>query len=92
MVKGVTYNDVAIMGEANKGIAGSVATPVKADEPQIHRTTLRNIHRYPLIQDKKRLQVVVFLLNTDTKEVVNAAKCSIASAGTTGIERLAIRN
>ena len=31
--------------------------------------------------------MVVFLLNTDTKEVVNAAKCSIASAGTTGIER-----
>jgi hypothetical protein len=88
VVKGVTYNDVAIMGEGiNKGIAGSVATPAKADEPQIHRTTLHNIHRYPLIQDKKRLQVVVFLLNTDTKEVVNAAKCSIANAGTTGIER-----
>lgn len=88
-VQGIAYNHVAIMGEGiERGIPGSVSMPTAEDETQTHRTTLRNIDGYTVIQDKSKLHVIVLLIDTRTKAIVNAAKCGITDTQATGIDEV----
>ena len=50
----------------------------------------RNISKYKVIQKKSNLSVCVLLINITTGHIENAAKCSIADAGTTNISNAAV--
>ena len=90
---GVTYNHVAVntMG-IRTGIAGSITAPIVAYTPQTYSTTLTTLasHTQRLIQDKNRLNAIAILINTETGEVVNAAKAAILPYGTDAVPSVAV--
>ncbi len=89
-VSGVVYNHVAVntMGIRN-GIEGSIKAPITAYEPQTFTYDLTTLasHTQRIIQDKSRLNAIAILLNTETGEVVNAAKAAVRPYGATDIIR-----
>lgn len=81
MITDMEYDHVAIAAwGANKGISGSVSTPIKADVPQ-EFTYERSISDNPLVQDKEKLYVVALLLDKNTGKIINAAKCKVGEEG-----------
>ncbi|MBQ8097635.1 MAG: hypothetical protein IJ243_11255 [Prevotella sp.] len=88
-VENVVYNHVAVntMG-IRSGIAGSISAPIVAWQPQTYSSTLTTLasHAQRIIQDKNRLSAVVMLINTETGQVVNAAKAPVAPYGQSGIK------
>ena len=86
---GVVYNHVAVntLG-ALGGIAGSISAPIAAYVPQTYTDVLTTLasHTLRIIQDKSRLSAVAMLINTETGQVVNAAKAPVADYGQSGIK------
>ena len=82
-------NSVAIAAEGVKNpVTGKITAPIKADEPQSHTFILQNISNKSMIQDKSKLSVCIFLINTETGYIENATKCAISDFNTTGISSL----
>ena len=66
-------------------LRGYIKTPIIANETQSHEYVFRNISRNTIIQDKAKLSVCVLLINLQTGQIENAAKCSIDDATATSI-------
>ena len=79
------FNHVAVaVAGIDDGIEGSVAAPITTDVSQRFSHTM-DLSANSLIQDRDQLQVVALLLDTETKEVVNAAKANIIPFDADGI-------
>ena len=80
---GLYFNHVAIAGKGvEKGIDGSVQLPIRANELQRHTITMTLPSSSTLIQDKKNLHVVALLFDTETGQILTAAKSSIFDMAT----------
>lgn len=83
VAKGLKFNHVAIYADnVTKGIMGSVAAPIVADEVKTHTRTIelskaKNTRSQSLVQNKKNLKVAVLLFDTTTGNIINAAKVAI---------------
>ena len=89
-VPGVTYNHVAVNTLGVKsGIDGSVKAPIVSFQPQTYTNVVTTLasHTQRLIQDKNRLTAIAMLINTESGEVVNAAKSAIRPYGAADIVR-----
>ena len=83
-VPGVTYNHVPVNTLGVKsGIEGSIKVPIVSFEPQTYTNVVTTLasHTQRLIQDKNRLTAIAMLINTESGEVVNAAKSTIRPYG-----------
>ena len=84
--KGVVYNDVAITAiGVEKGANASLPTTVVADEPNVNEVKF-NLNDYPIIQDRSKLNLCVYVIDRNTGRVVNADKKALSSS--TGIENV----
>ena len=91
-IRNLENNFVAIAAEGVKApLTGYINTPIKADEPQSHTYTFKNISNKKIIQDKSKLKVCVLLINKTTGRIENAAKCTISEPNTTAISSLSQR-
>ena len=80
-VRNLVNNFVAIAAEGvGKPLMGYIKAPIKADQTQSHSYVFKNVSSKPIIRDKAKLKVCVLLINTQTRRIENAAKCSIADA------------
>lgn len=80
-VRNLVNNFVAIAAEGvGKPLMGHIKAPIKADQTQSHSYVFKNVSSKPIIRDKAKLKVCVLLINTQTRRIENAAKCSIADA------------
>lgn len=88
-VAGVAYDHVPVntLGIAS-GIASSIAAPITADETQTYSNVITTLN-VKVIQDKNRLSAAALLINTETGQVVNAAKAAIMPFDTEGIQTAA---
>ncbi len=82
LVTGLTYNFVACARSSKQGIAGSLPTEMTADVDYTHNyrfklALAKNSSAHEIYQDKNKLEVVAFIYNPDTKEVVNACKTMV---------------
>ena len=87
-VTDMEYNHVAIGAtEVSSGISGSIQAPLVSGQAQTYRGSF-SIAGNSLVQDKTKLHAIVLLLNTQTGEIVNAAKTAIAagSGDATGLD------
>ena len=87
-VTDMEYNHVAIGAtEVSSGISGSIQAPLVSGQAQTYRGSF-SIAGNSLVQDKTKLHAIVLLLNTQTGEIVNAAKAAIAagSGDATGLD------
>jgi thiol-disulfide isomerase/thioredoxin len=85
LVSDMVYDHVPVNTLGIKdGIAGSISAPIVSGESQTFSSLVTTIN-VRVIQDKERLSAVAILLNTQTGEIVNAAKASILPYGTDGI-------
>ena len=85
-LRGYVNNSVAIAAEGvTYPLRGYIQTPIIANETQSHEYVFRNISRKTIIQDKAKLSVCVLLINLQTGQIENAAKCSIDDATATSI-------
>ena len=85
-LRGYVNNSVAIAAEwVTYPLRGYIQTPVIANKTQSHEYVFRNISRKTIIQDKAKLSVCVLLINLQTGQIENAAKCSIDDATATSI-------
>ena len=92
-IKGLVNNCVAIAAEGvHYPLRGYLTLPIEADKTQSHQYAFRNISKYKVIQKKSNLSVCVLLINIATGHIENAAKCSIADAGTTNISNVAVND
>ena len=86
-IHGMKFNHVAISAMGiDTGITGSLKPSAVADEVQTHKVSFNNISQYRTIQDKTKLHVCVLVINTKTKEIVNANRCTISDATATDID------
>ena len=84
--KGVIYDDVVISAiGVEKGYNQCVMTEAVEEESNIHELKF-NLNDYPVIQDKSKLNVCVFLFDRKTNHVMNADR--IAVDATTGIDNI----
>lgn len=84
--KDVVYNDVAISAVGvEKGVNGSLPSTVVADEVNHHEVKF-NLADYPIIQDRSKLTLCVYIIDRNTGRVVNADKKSLNPS--TGIENV----
>ena len=91
-VRNLVNNFVAIAAEGvGKPLMGYIKAPIKADQTQSHSYIFKDVSKIKALQDKTRLKVCVLLINTQTKKIENAAKCSIADAQTTSISSVSDR-
>ena len=91
----VEFNDVVILAQDSKGVAGSVPADITVGEWNEHEYTFtlsKATSAYStsrgesLVQKLWKLRVVAMLLNADG-EIVNAAKCNVSTpAGVNGVE------
>ncbi|MFC2774400.1 MAG: thioredoxin family protein, partial [Segatella oris] len=89
-IHGMEFNHVAISAMGiDTGLTGSLKPSAVADEVQTHKVSFNNISQYRTIQDKSKLHVCVLVINTKTKEIVNADQCTISDSATTGIDSMA---
>ena len=72
-VRGLVFNDVVIDASAMMGVNNSLPAYLVADEEYTHSYTF-NIGSNPLVNDPQDLGVAVFVVNKNTKRVVNANK------------------
>lgn len=79
-ITNMEYNHVAVAAwGADKGLSGSVSSPIRADVPQVF-TCVKSIADNQLIQDKEKLSVVALLLDKNTGKIINAAECKIGES------------
>ena len=83
-VKGLTFNFVACARSSKHGIAGSLPTEMTADVDYTHNyrfklALAKNSSAHEIYQDKNKLEVVAFIINSETKKVVNACKTKVQS-------------
>ena len=72
------YDHVAIATSGiERGITGSIASPIVSDEPQ-HFTTSIDLSDNPLLQDKQRIHIAAVLIYRPTGTVVNAARAHVS--------------
>ena len=84
-IQGYYFNHVAVdVAGIDDGIEGSVAAPITADVVQRFTHTM-DLSANSLIQNRDQLNVVALLLDTETKEIVNAAKASVIPFDADGI-------
>lgn len=87
-IYGMEYNHVGIgTWGAEKGIANSVAMPIRKNQAQEFSYTC-DIANNTLVQDKSKLSIVALLLDRETGVIINGAKCSIADFDPSGISTL----
>ena len=90
--QGVVYNHVPVNTLGIKdGINGSITAPIVVGQPQTYSGDVTTLN-VKLIQDKSRLSAVALLLNTETGQVVNAAKTAIQPFGTNAIQAVVDRS
>lgn len=89
IVYGLTYNNVAIaaLGERN-GLTSGFTEPLKPEAQQEHSAMLSNIRQYSAIQNKDSLSIVAIIINRETGEVENVAKCRIIDDNPEGISEI----
>lgn len=91
-VGNMVYNHVPVNTLGIKdGIAGSIQAPIVSGTPQTYSNIVTTLN-VRVIQDKSHLSAVVLLLNTETGEIVNAAKADILPYGTDAVQTVAIPN
>ncbi|MBR1711836.1 MAG: hypothetical protein IJ722_00300 [Alloprevotella sp.] len=74
VLSNVEYNNVAIAAEGvEKGIAGTIKAPIRMGETQNYSHEME-LGFNKLAQNLYRLSIVALLFNTETGEIVNAAK------------------
>lgn len=84
--KDVVYNDVVISAVGiEKGYNPTVMTKAVEEESNIHEVQFK-LSDYPIIQDKSKLNVSVFIYDRKTGRIMNADR--IAVDGTTGIDEV----
>ena len=84
-IQGYHFKHVAVdVAGIDDGIEGSVAAPITADAVQRFTHTM-DLSANSLIQNRDQLNVVALLLDTETKEIVNAAKASVIPFDADGI-------
>lgn len=83
-VRGLKYDDIFILGGSRnmKGIMASVPTSIKANSTVSYTHTFGlsnaiNMQRENIVQDKTKLRVVAMLIDANTNEIINAAKCVV---------------
>ena len=85
-VSGLTFNQIAVTGQSiDKGIDGSIATPLQLDATQIHKYKFDQRTDLSLVQHKDKVNMCALLIDRSTKKIVNAAKCRVVNAVPTGI-------
>lgn len=76
-IEGYRFNHVAVdVAGIDDGLEGSVSAPLLADVGQTFNHTI-DISTNAIIQDRDQIHAVVLLLDTETKEILNAARASI---------------
>ena len=84
--KGIVYDEVVIVTKGvYKGLDDSVPQEVNAEELLTHEVTV-DLSEYPLIMDRTKLNLCVFMLDRNTGRVVNADMKSLNPA--TGIDEV----
>ncbi len=77
----VVYDNVAIAGVGvENGIENSIEYPVKVGKEYVHTQSIEIPSLEGFDLDKDKLRMVVMLINTKSKEIVNAAEATISSA------------
>lgn len=78
-IENPVYDHTAILYPSLDGIAGSLPSILEMDVPMTHDYSMALADAFaPLVQDKEQLEVVAFLINVNTGEVVNACKAHVA--------------
>ena len=91
LVTGLTYNFVACARSSKYGIAGSLPKEMTADVDYTHDyrfklALAKNAAGREIYQDKNKLEVVAFVIDANTKAVINACKTKVQSyAAHTGV-------
>lgn len=91
LITGLTFNFVACARSSKYGIAGSLPTKMEGDVDYTHDyrfklALAKNSDAHEIYQDKNKLEVVAFVIDGKTKEVINACKTKVKSyAEHTGI-------
>ena len=91
-IQGYRFNHVAVdVAGIDDGIEGSVVAPITADASQRFSHTM-DLSANNLVQDRDQLHAVALLLDSETKEVVNAARTEIAPFDPDGIDAARMMN
>lgn len=84
----LAYNHVPVFADGvEKGIAGSIAPTLTADETQHYQRTI-DMTTNTIMQDKNRLHAIAMLIDSSTGQVVNAAKAHVTAYNAQGISRV----
>ncbi|MBR1712811.1 MAG: hypothetical protein IJ722_05355 [Alloprevotella sp.] len=78
----VTFNDVCIYLSGKGGLTGSLPKAVQLEEVAEHShsvraSVLKNTSGVSLVQDKTKINAIALLINKNTGEIANAAKCRV---------------
>ena len=86
-IDGLTFNDVVIHCDANRGIEGSLTAPIEEDVAQTvdYDFDLSSISPDLIPADRTKLHVVAMLIDTQTGRIVNANKAMAGSSSTAAI-------
>lgn len=80
-ITNVVYDNVAIAGVGvENGIENSIEYPVNVGKEYVHTQSIEIPSLDGFVLDKDKLRMVVMLINTKSKEIVNAAEATISSA------------
>lgn len=86
-VSGLTFNDVVIHCDANRGIEGSLTAPIEEDVAQQASYTfdLSRIRPDLIPADRTKLHVVALLIDSQTGRIVNANKAAAGNSSAAAI-------
>jgi hypothetical protein len=77
LITDYAYDHVAIATSCiERGITGSITSPIVSDEPQ-HFVTTIDLSDNPLLQDQQRVHIAAMLIYRPTGIVVNAARAHV---------------
>jgi len=81
----LVYDDVVI---AAKGVTGdmdeSISSTIKQGETQTKKYTF-DLTKYPIIQDKTKLNACAVIIDTKSGKVINASQCKVLLPGVNAI-------
>lgn len=83
---GLVYDDVVVATKGLvKGIEGTISKSIRLGEVQTDKQVF-TLSRYPIIQDKTKLNAFAVLIDTNSGKVINANKCKVMSGTETAID------
>ena len=81
--RGLAYNDVVLAATGVRyGLIGSLPEQMKVDTLYEHSTYFGNLHHnknFNYVKNKNKVHVVALLIDPDTREIVNAERCTVGT-------------